>query len=216
MIQAATKAADELGISGRAKFRIGTVEDEIAKAKSGSVQQSELLYSNAALHWVPNHSMIFPAMVENLLKPDGVLAVQMPSTRAQASHVLMREALRECGLEEDTKSIRIPSVEAHEGPDFYYKLLARNCTNIDIWTTEYIHQLPPTPSGRHPVLEWVRSTGMLPIISGLGGESSAKATRFLDAYNELLADAYPWVSVDGSKVILCGYKRLFIVARKKK
>ena len=37
----------------------------------------DLIFSNAALHWVSEHETLFPRLV-SLLAPDGVLAVQMP------------------------------------------------------------------------------------------------------------------------------------------
>src|SRR6185437_12843528 len=38
----------------------------------------DLIYSNAALHWVTDHETLFPRLV-SLLAPGGVLAVQMPA-----------------------------------------------------------------------------------------------------------------------------------------
>src|ERR1039458_9223676 len=38
----------------------------------------DLIYSNAALHWVSQHETLFPRLV-SLLAPGGVLAVQMPA-----------------------------------------------------------------------------------------------------------------------------------------
>src|SRR5439155_22226666 len=37
-----------------------------------------LIFSNAALHWVPEHKQLFPRLLHQL-RPDGVLAVQMPA-----------------------------------------------------------------------------------------------------------------------------------------
>src|SRR5438128_4330267 len=37
----------------------------------------DLVYSNAALHWLGDHARLFPALL-GMLRPGGVLAVQMP------------------------------------------------------------------------------------------------------------------------------------------
>ena len=37
----------------------------------------ELIYSNAALHWLPDHDVLFPRLIKQL-QAGGVLAVQMP------------------------------------------------------------------------------------------------------------------------------------------
>src|SRR5262249_29735226 len=38
---------------------------------------AEVIYSNAALHWLRDHDRVFPALI-GTLAPGGVLAVQMP------------------------------------------------------------------------------------------------------------------------------------------
>src|SRR5690349_19948351 len=39
-------------------------------------QRYDLIYSNAALHWLPDHAMLFPALMQKVA-PGGILAVQM-------------------------------------------------------------------------------------------------------------------------------------------
>ena len=51
----------------------------------------DLLFSNAALHWLDDHELLFPRLMEHL-NPGGVLAVQMPGNHAAPSHTLIREA----------------------------------------------------------------------------------------------------------------------------
>ena len=50
----------------------------------------DLLFSNAALHWVGDHSSLFPRLLDSL-SPGGVLAVQMPGNFEAPSHRLIRE-----------------------------------------------------------------------------------------------------------------------------
>src|ERR1700692_939303 len=40
-------------------------------------QKYDLIYSNAALHWLPDHAGLFPSLMEKLAS-GGILAVQMP------------------------------------------------------------------------------------------------------------------------------------------
>lgn len=46
----------------------------------------------------------------------------------------------------------------------YYDLLAGATKNLDIWETEYLHVL----AGDDPVLDWVKGTGLRPVLNGLG------------------------------------------------
>jgi trans-aconitate 2-methyltransferase len=49
-----------------------------------------VIFSNAALQWLPHHEALFPHLVGGLV-PGGVLAVQMPRQYHQPSHRLMRD-----------------------------------------------------------------------------------------------------------------------------
>ncbi|MDE2790253.1 MAG: hypothetical protein OXI81_07500 [Paracoccaceae bacterium] len=75
-------------------------------------------------------------------------------------------------------------------------------SSLDIWETKYLQRL----EGDDPVLEWVRSTGLHPILNGLRG---AERERFIDVYRERLRHAYPR-RADG--ITLYPFRRLFMVA----
>ena len=53
-------------------------------------QAPDLIYSNAVLHWLEDHPALFPRLL-GYLAPGGCLAVQMPLSHLQPSHVLMCE-----------------------------------------------------------------------------------------------------------------------------
>jgi trans-aconitate 2-methyltransferase len=84
----------------------------------------------------------------------------------------------------------------------YYDLLAGVAKNLDIWEAEYLQIL----EGEDPVLEWVRSAGLRPVLNGLDDSDRA---RFLSAYTSRLRRAYP-IRADGRT--LYPFRRLFIVA----
>src|SRR6266478_6571011 len=50
----------------------------------------DLIYSNAALHWLPDHAGLFPSLMEKI-EPGGILAVQMPRNFGAPSHLLIAE-----------------------------------------------------------------------------------------------------------------------------
>lgn len=186
MIESAWKVNKNSKFKENISFRVGTVEEV---ANSSIAEKYDLVYSNAALHWCLQHNILVPQILSNLVNKDGgVLAVQMPDTRDQPSHVLMETAALRCGFLETIKSIRIPRV--NNDPTWYFKFLSTKCANVDMWTTEYIQQLPTAAlpaveynaaqlaqSSRHPVLEYTRSTGLLPILQALGGEQD---DRYVD------------------------------------
>lgn len=70
----------------RLQFKVATVEDECEKG----AEKYDIVFSNSSLHWCLDHAKLFPDLVRNIVNPNGgVLAVQMPDTQQQRSHVLM-------------------------------------------------------------------------------------------------------------------------------
>ncbi|MBJ7416013.1 MAG: methyltransferase domain-containing protein [Niveispirillum sp.] len=161
---------------------------------------SDLIFSNAALHWLPDHAGLF-ARLAGFLASGGVLAVQMPDNFAAPSHRLLaglaaREPWRDtlAGALDHGTVLR---------PDEYWRVLRPHCHSIDIWHSEYLQVL----EGDDPVLEWVSATALLPVTSRL---SPDQAAAFRAAYGAALRDAYP-VEADGST--LFPFRRIFILAR---
>jgi trans-aconitate 2-methyltransferase len=166
---------------------------------------ADLIYSNATLHWVDGHDALFPRLL-GYLNPRGCLAVQMPLSWSAPSHRLMRETLANGGPEGKTLGTeQLRQSVARDwvaGPAVYYDLLAESAKGIDIWETEYLHVL----EGGDPVLEWVKGTGLRPILDGL--DHNERRT-FLAEYGSRLRSAYP-ARPDGCT--LYPFRRLFIVA----
>lgn len=167
---------------------------------------TDLIFSNAALHWLADHETLFPRLF-GYLNPGGVLAVQMPLSWGAPSHRLMRETLADGGSDGQplgTEALRQSVARKWvEDADVYYDLLADRTAHLDIWETEYLQVL----TGEDPVLEWVKGTGLRPVLNGL---DDADREIFLDAYRLRLREAYP-VRPDGCT--LYPFRRLFIIAR---
>jgi trans-aconitate 2-methyltransferase len=166
---------------------------------------ADLLYSNATLHWVAWHREIFPRLI-GFLKSGGCLAVQMPLVWEAPSHRLMRETLANggsggsaLGTEELRQAVAQDWVEDAE---VYYDLLASCSKSLDIWETGYLQIL----EGDNPVLEWVKGSGLRPILNGL---DEREREIFLVEYARRLRAAYP-VTADGRT--LYPFRGLFIVA----
>jgi trans-aconitate 2-methyltransferase len=164
-----------------------------------------LLFSNAAIQWLPDHRTLIPRLW-SLLPAGGCLAVQAPLSWDQPSHRLMRETLADSGA----GGAALGSAELRQAvdnrwlhdPAFYYDLLAADAAHIEVWTSEYLQAL----SGPDPVLEWVTATSLRPILTGLDDPDRA---TFLDQYRKRLRRAYPQ-RADG--ITLYPFLRLFFVA----
>jgi trans-aconitate 2-methyltransferase len=162
---------------------------------------ADLIFSNAALHWVPDHARLFPRLVAQL-KPGGVLAVQMPRNHAAPSHTLLAETAKS-----GKWAARLaPHLESNQvaAPQDYYDWLTPLCAALDIWETVYLHAL----SGENPVVEWTRGSALKPFLDALAAN---ERPDFLAEYGVRVAAAYP-PRPDGKT--LFPFRRLFLIARR--
>ena len=131
----------------------------------------DLIFSNAALHWVENHESLF-AKLASFLTPHGQLAIQMPANEDHASHAVAREVAVSLG-----HAPRISSVLPVER---YANLLhrlgfARQHVRMQI----YGHVLDQA----RDVIEWVRGSLLTDYQQRM---SEAEFARFLEVYEERL------------------------------
>jgi trans-aconitate 2-methyltransferase len=160
----------------------------------------DVIFSNAALHWIPNHRTLLPKLMAHL-NAGGVLAFQVPHNFDAPSHVLMRDVAQEGLWAQRLAEARTVNVEQ---PESYFDILAPLSASVDIWETTYLHAL----EGDDPVLDWVSGTGLRPFAQRLRAE---ERDRFVSAYRTRLRDAYPR-RADGTT--LFPFRRLFAVARR--
>jgi trans-aconitate 2-methyltransferase len=159
----------------------------------------DLLYSNAALHWVDDHPAIFPALF-NMVNNGGTFAVQMPNNFGARSHTAIADVVASGPWTSKLQPLlRTPPVRR---PSVYYDLLSPTASSLDIWETEYVHVL----EGERPVLEWVKGTWLRPLLAAL---DEGERTEFESRYADLAGAAYPR-RADGRT--LFPFCRLFIVA----
>lgn len=160
---------------------------------------ADLIYSNAALHWLPDHERLFPDLL-GAIAPGGVLAVQMPRNFGAPSHTLIAEAARSGPWRDRLEPLLRPVPVAE--PAVYHDLLTPRAASVDLWETEYLQIL----EGPDPVKEWVKGTWLTPLLDAL---AEPERSAFEARYAALLAGAYPR-RPDGRT--LFPFRRLFLVA----
>lgn len=139
-----------------------------------------LIFSNAALNWLPDHAGLLPRLA-GMLAPGGVLAVQMPRQDAAPSHRLLRE------VAERLFPGRFPVAPSPvlQAGDYAEMLLPMG--EVRAWTTDYIQMLDPVPEG-HPVRAFTESTAMRRYVQDMTG---TEILDYVAAYDLALAEAYP-------------------------
>ncbi|MBW5422939.1 trans-aconitate 2-methyltransferase [Streptomyces sp. BG9H] len=163
----------------------------------------DLILSNATLQWVPDHADSFPAWI-TALTPGGTFAFQVPGNFDAPSHVLMRE-LSGSARWRDRLGGQLRHADAVLTPGAYLERLAGLGCEVDAWETTYLHVL----EGPDPVLDWVKGTGLRPVLTALGDDAEAREA-FLAEYGALLREAYP--AMDQGTVF--PFRRVFAAARR--
>ena len=163
----------------------------------------DVVYSNAALHWQPDHRRLFPRIFD-WLAPGGVLAVQMPDQLAAPSHRAIADIVATATWHDRLAAARqqTPVLQTTD----YFGLLSPNAGAVDAWTTEYLHVLPMSRDGVHPVVAWIMGTTLTPYLAILPEE---RRRAFIDDVSQRVAAAYPTLA-DGR--VLFPFRRVFIVA----
>jgi trans-aconitate 2-methyltransferase len=160
---------------------------------------ADLIYSNAALHWLPEHPPLLSSLI-GCLASNGVLAVQMPRNFGAPSHTSITETALNGPWRPVLEPLLNPSPVSP--PEFYYDLLAPLSNSLDIWETEYLQVL----EGANPVKEWTKGTWLTPLLAAL---DEPERSGFETAYGERVAAAYP-PRADGKT--LFPFRRMFLIA----
>jgi trans-aconitate 2-methyltransferase len=162
--------------------------------------ETDLLFANAVLQWVPDHPAVLRRLVSALPR-GGVLAVQMPDNTQEPALRLMRE-VASSGPWAGNKAFDAAARDDLPTPGCYYDLLKPVCSHLDVWHIHYNHVM----AGSQAIVEWFKGSSLRPFTSAL---DPAMREAYLEAYGARIAEAYP-ARYDGK--VLLKFPRLFILA----
>jgi trans-aconitate 2-methyltransferase len=133
------------------RFEVGTIE-AFADRRIESRDQPDLIFSNAALHWVCDHETLLPKLT-GLLAPAGQLAFQVPAQHEDLTHV----AAEQLAASEPYKSAlggwrRVQPVLT---PDAYARLLY-TCGFADPIVRLIVY--PHVLESRDAVVDWFKGS----------------------------------------------------------
>ncbi|HJX43124.1 MAG TPA: trans-aconitate 2-methyltransferase [Geodermatophilus sp.] len=186
-------AAGRHAVDGRVGFVLGDVREW---RPDGPV---DVVVSHAVLHWVPGHLGLLARWAGHLT-PGGRLAVQVPGNHRAPTHRLLA-GLCTSPRWADRLAAAAPPPDPVPAPAGYLDALTDAGLSADVWETTYLHVL----RGPDPVLAWVRSTVLRPVLALLDDDAAAELTA---AYAAALREAYP-ARADGTTVL--PFRRVFAV-----
>jgi len=162
---------------------------------------TDVVVSNATLQWVPDHPAVLGTWAHSL-PGGGWIAVQVPGNFGSPSHALMRELAMSPRWSQQLDGVLLHHDSVAE-PAQYADLLLQHGLDVDAWETTYVHVL----HGDDPALEWVRGTGLSPVLAAL---DAADAAEFEREYAIALRRAYP-ATAHGT---LFPFRRIFAVGHR--
>jgi trans-aconitate 2-methyltransferase len=182
------EAASTLGIDSSpsmleksALFAGDGVRFEQAEIESFAPRQPpDLLFSNATLHWLPDHQRLFFRLA-TFLASEGQLAVQMPANHGHPSQTIAAELAAEFGVE--------PRVTPLLAPEEYAVLLrelgfARQHVRLQV----YGHILQSS----RDVAEWTKGTTLTEYQRKVGDRFEEFFARYAERLVARLGDARPY------------------------
>ncbi len=165
-----------------------------------SPEPLDLVFSNAALQWVPDHARLVRRLFDHVA-PNGALAFQVPSADFAQVRALIHEIAAHAAWDHRMDAAR--SILTMEEPAVYYDALAPHARSIDMWETEYYHVLDaPAAIG-----DWISSTGLRPFLDAL--ETDEDRGLFRSMLDVRIAETY---ERRGDGKVLYPFKRLFVIA----
>jgi len=187
---------------GNLRFAVGSISDWDAPPV-------DVIVSNAALQWVPDHISLLPAWAK-AVRPGGAIAFQVPSSSGMRSGAVFQSVAAR-----PRWAARLAAAAAGTGPRSagspvrpvaeYIDVLATAGLTVDAWETTYHHVL----QGPDPVLEWFAGTGLRPYLDALRDDPAAHAD-FRAEVGALLREEYPPAAFG----TILPFPRIFVVAHR--
>lgn len=187
--------ANRFAEPGRIEFTLGDLRDW------APAQPVDVIVSNAAFQWAPEHVDLLPRFVD-ALRPGGWLAFQVPGNFGNASHQLLAEQRQSPRWRAKVGMGADRHLAVLEPSDYLGRLAALGCT-VDAWETTYLHLL----DGADPVLDWIRGTALRPVLAALAPDEADEFCAELGARLRLAYRHEPYGTV-------FPFRRIFVVARR--
>lgn len=160
----------------------------------------DVIFSNACLQWVPNHTEVLKGML-NCLRKDGVLAVQIPVNQNMPMHQIIRQTSRE---ERWKDKFPQPRIFYQLTPEEYFDFFSKNASDFSMWETTYFYRL----SGYADFMEWYKGTGLRPYLQCLSDEEQI---AFMAEILHAVKERY---SLQANGEIIFRFPRFFFVVQK--
>lgn len=160
--------------------------------------QFDLVFSNAFLQWLSEQEN-FIKNIQKCIKENGILALQIPNFETMMIANIIREVAKEFDTNGDIFTIMHDKCYNHSLTT-YYNMISRYYSNVEVWQTNYIHQMDRSDA----VVEFVKSTALIPYLERL---SELQEKEFLTQLKKRTAEYYK--PCENGKVLF-PFERIFV------
>ena len=172
-----------------------------ATGSLGYLGKFDVVFSNAAMQWMPGIDVLLPKLFE-MLNPGGVLAMQIPNPSTMPIQTAVEKT---AGQEKWGNRFK----GFHNGlylyePGYYYNILTGLSDDVSLWETHYHHVMPD----HEAIVEWYSSTGMKPYLALL---EDKEKEQFCAEVLDILKQEYP---LQINKNVLFPFRRIFFTIYK--
>lgn len=161
----------------------GFIEENLEFAKrsieeqTGQPEKWDLVFSNAAIQWVPDHRELFPSIIA-MLKKGGQLVIQMPSQRTNLTNILLDQLADQDPFRSELESWK-REVHVLDTGEYAKIFFDNGGRNIQVFEKIYPVVVPDVNS----LLDWVSGTALIPYRERL---TENMRETFIDEYRALL------------------------------
>ncbi len=171
-----------------------------ASADLSHLGKFDIVFSNAAIQWIPDHEQLIPKLF-SMLNETGILAIQIPNVTDMGINKALEKTLED--KKWNTYFNSTQSEVFYNSPQFYYDILGKLTSEIDLWETNYYHVM----GNHYSIIDWYKSTGMRPYLDKLPNE--VLRCEFINDILKFTEKEYNY-QIDGN--VLFRFRRIFFIA----
>ena len=168
----------------------------------GTEQTYDIVFSNAAIHWIPDHHILIPRLFQ-LVSQHGALAVQVPANYESPLYRIILNVAQSSKWSAFTAGC--DKLITYHNAEYYYNQLVSLTLDIALWETTYYHIL----KSHQDLIAWYKSTAMKPFLESLPLDENREEFEWT-----VLTACKAHYPRQGDGRILYPFKRLFFTARK--
>lgn len=152
------------------------------------LENCDLIFSNACLHWIPNHADLLPRLTDKL-NNGGMLAVQMPYVQNALFYKLLDALIST----DKWQKLSGHAIFHNLLPNEYYDILSKLSKNVTMWETTYYHVVP----SHDAVIDWYSGSGLRVYLDML---SQSEKEEFLTDLKKAVKNNFP-IQKDNSVIL---------------